>query len=153
MYLSKLQRSCGNNACGISMDLSNHNYKSGKAFFDDKMAGKTASNYGGVPKFEIYTPENEKSFDLLIAQKMSRNGRARMHIRFGPYAITIHWHRDGHVPEGSEGNRIMAAGSDYWHWVMARVLQKIWVPDESFTPLEVLAKAGTDDPVFMVTSR
>jgi len=152
MYVYKLRRSCGNNACGVSLDLTTH-YKSGKAFFVDKMGGAGPSDYGGAPDFVIHNPHDEDQFDLLIAQKMSHNGRARLLMHFGNDNITIYWHRDGHVPEDSEGNRIMAAGSDYWHWVMSQCLHQVWIPDESFTPLEVLAKAGTDDPVFMVTSR
>jgi hypothetical protein len=145
-YFSKTSRSCGKCHVDVCID---EEFKSGKAWYDYKLNGGEALNSGN-PGFSIFVPEGEEPYELLTAQKMSHNGRARLHVKFGFDETTIYWHREGHVPEDKEGNRIVAAGSDYWYWLMNRRLKKIWVPDDVLNAMEVLARAATDDPVFAI---
>lgn len=144
IYYSKTRREC--DSCCVTLDITEM-FKSGKAWYEEKLYGYH-SDYGGDPGFEIVEPD--EGFDLMTAQRASGTKRAKLTVEFGSDVMPIFWHRAGHVPERDDGKRIMAAGSDFWHWVQKLRLSKVWEPDDPLNAMEVLARAATDDPVFAV---
>jgi hypothetical protein len=113
--------------------------------------GEGTTPYGDDAGFVIVFPED--GHGLMAARKRSRDGRAALTLkhRHGLSAFTIYWHVDGHCPEKADGTPAMAIGSEYWYWLLDQRRyhdSKMWSPTDPLTPLEVLAKAGTDDPVY-----
>ena len=145
-YLAKLHRSCDN--CDIAVDVSG-TWKSGKAWYEHKLGGGNTC-YDENPGYRPLSTDGKETFDLLIAQRMSSDGIARLDLTRGYGSITIRWHKDGLVPERKDSQRMMSAGSLFWHWTMRQVLKKIWLPNSPLNEMEVLARAVSDDPIFAI---
>ena len=144
-YLGKRRRTCMNDSCGLTISRDAPSTE----FFNDKIEGEEAINYG-EPDFKIIKVDGGRK--KLIAQKESRDGRALLKIKHGYDVISLYWHLDGRCPEDDEGQPAMAIGSAYWYWLLSLVDYghgcPHWQPAEPLNPLEVLARAATDDPVY-----
>lgn len=146
VYFSKSERSC--DACDVLLRLSE--FKSGKAWYEAKLDG-FQTHYGGPPNYKIIVPDDAyEPYNMFTAQKASHDGVARLHLKHGFNEIQVRWHRDGLLPERKNGKRMMAAGSDFWHWLLPYRAKELWVPNDPLNAMEVLARAATDDPVFAI---
>jgi hypothetical protein len=144
-YLGKRRRTCMNNSCNLMISRDAPSTE----FFNEKIEGEVAIDYG-EPNFTVVRLDSGRS--LGVAQKESRDKRAMLKVNHGGEDFVIFWHPDGHGPEDEDGNPAMAIGSPYWHWILTRIQYgdgcPYWWPAEPLNPLEVLARAGTDDPVY-----
>lgn len=144
-YLGKRRRFCQNGSCGITITRDAPSTE----FFNDKIEGEAATHYP-EPAFKVVRSDGGRS--LLTAQKESRDGRALLKLEFLGAKIALYWHPDGRCPEDENGDPCMAIGSSFWYWLNSRIQYgdgcPHWLPAEPLNPLEVLARACTDDPVY-----
>jgi hypothetical protein len=149
-YFGKRERACMNNSCGVSI----RRQEPSTEFFNDKIEGEDPIGYRD-PDFEVVKLDGGRN--VMQAQKESRDGRAMLKIQHGPDLITIYWHPDGHCPEDANGDPVMKIGSAYWYWIIGLTHYgdgcPHWWPVEPLNPLEILARAATDDPVYFVGSK
>lgn len=147
-YYGKKYRACNNNFCQVEMRLKTATTE----FFRDKLEGETAMKYGEPYHRVVHVDGGRKK---LHAQKESRDGRAQLRLQISPVEqVVIYWHREAHQPEDEYGDPVMMIGSDFWFWLELQIGYgdgcPHWLPAEPLNPLEVLARADTDDPVYMV---
>ena len=147
-YLGKRYRVCNNDFCHVEMRLKIPTTE----FFRDKIAGEIAMQYG-QPYHRVVSMDGGRN--LLQAQKESRDGRAQLRVQVNRVeSVVLFWHIDAHQPEDMFGDPVMMIGSDFWFWLQAKITYgdgcPHWLPAEPLNPLEVLARADTDDPVYMV---
>lgn len=100
-----------------------------------------------------FVVDKTDAYSLEEAQLRSKAGRATLGITHGNGFDTgqVYWHRDGHLPELVDGQRVCAARSEFHRWLLSLRSLKVWTPDESLNAMEVIARAyGTDDPMFAI---